>query len=412
MRVCRESISLFVDDEVLQHLVDQTNIYASQTTAKRIRNGSLTAHARHRKWNATTKDESKTFLGFLLWMGLNRKSTIGSYWSQSPLYKNEIAGKMSRNRFELLLNCIHFSDNEELEDGNRLWKIQPLVDLLLRKYKAVYSPGVDVVIDETLIPWRGRLKFRQYTPNKAHKYGIKLFKLCTMDGFTYNMEIYAGKSDTGVREVGVAKKVCEKLMIGLLNDGRTLYVDNFYTSYELAVSFLKQKTHVVGTLRSSKKNTPKEVMTAKLKRGEMISREDENIIVVLKWKDTRDVRMLSTKHKPVFVEVTRHNRRQSREKEEEDTGVDVDVPGPSNAPVTESRNRRRCSMVTRQKPEAVVAYNKGKSGIDLSDQMASYATTLRKEVKWYRKLGIKLLLGLTVVNARLIFQKVKGKKSK
>ena len=154
-------------------------------------------------------------------------------------------------------------------------------------------------------------------------------------------------------------------------------------------------------------------MAAKLKRGEMISREDENGIVVLKWKDTRDVRMLSTKHKPVFVEVTRRNRRQScEEEEEEDTGVDVDVSGPSNAPVTESRNRRRCSTVTRQKPEAVVAYNKGKSGIDLSDRMASYATTLRKGVKWYRKLGIELLLGLTVVNARLIFQKVKGKKIK
>ena len=52
------------------------------------------------------------------------------------------------------------------------------------------------------------------------------------------MEIYAGKSNTGVTEVGVAKKVCEKLMIGLLNQSRTLYVDNFYTSYELAVSFL------------------------------------------------------------------------------------------------------------------------------------------------------------------------------
>ena len=44
--------------------------------------------------------------------------------------------------------------------------------------------------------------------------------------------------------------------------------------------------------------------------------------------------------------------------------------------------------------------------------MASYATTLRKGVKWYRKLGIELLLGLTVVNERLIFQKVKGKKIK
>ena len=148
----KEAFGVFVDDEVLQHLADQTNIYANQTSAKRITNDFLTSHARHQKWNATAKDEIKTFLGILLWMGLNRKSTTGSYWSQYPLYKNKIAGKMNCNRFELLLNCIHFSDNKELEDGNRLWKIQPLVDMLLRKYKAAYSPEVDVVIGETLIP--------------------------------------------------------------------------------------------------------------------------------------------------------------------------------------------------------------------------------------------------------------------
>ena len=116
-----KAFSIFVDDEVLQYLIDQTNIYANQITAKRITNDSLTFYARHQKWNATIKDKIKTFLGILLWIGLNRKSTIGSYWSQSPLHKNEIAGIMSRHRFELLLNCIHFSDNKELEDENRLW---------------------------------------------------------------------------------------------------------------------------------------------------------------------------------------------------------------------------------------------------------------------------------------------------
>ena len=86
-------------------------------------------------------------------------------------------------------------------------------------------------------------------------------------------------------------------------------------------------------MRSSKKNTPKEIMAAKLKKKEMISREDEYGIVVLKWKDTRDVGMLSTKNKPVCVEITRRSKRQSSEEEgEEDTGVDV--TGPLNAPET------------------------------------------------------------------------------
>ena len=46
---------------------------------------------------------------------------------------------------------------------------------------------------------------------------------------------------------------------------------------------------------------------------------------------------------------------------------------------------------------AVVEYNEGKCGIDYSDQMVSYATTIKKGIKGYRKLGIQLL-GISVVN--------------
>ena len=51
------------------------------------------------------------------------------------------------------------------------------------------------------------------------------------------------------------------------------------------------------------------------------------------------------------------------------------------------------------RPLAVVEYDEGKCGVDYSDQMVSYATTVRKGIKWYGKLGIRLLLGISVVNA-------------
>ena len=116
----------------------------------------------------------------ILWFGLDQKGTISSYWSVIELYCN----KISRNCFNLLLNCLHFSNNEVIEANDRLGKIQPLVDVLIRKYKYIYSQGENVVIDETLVPWRGRLRFRQYIPYKAQKYGIKHFKICTMKAFT------------------------------------------------------------------------------------------------------------------------------------------------------------------------------------------------------------------------------------
>ena len=44
--------------------------------------------------------------------------------------------------------------------------------------------------------------------------------------------------------------------------------------------------------------------------------------------------------------------------------------------------------------------------------MASYATTHRKGVKWYQKLAIELLLGMSVVNALVVFKEVTKTKIK
>ena len=56
----------------------------------------------------------------------------------------------------------------------------------------------------------------------------------------------------------------------------------------------------------------------------------------------------------------------------------------------------------------ILAYNKCKAGIDIFDQLASYVTTLRQGVKWFRKLGIELLLGVAIANALLLYKEVTG----
>ena len=43
-------------------------------------------------------------------------------------------------------------------------------------------------------------------------------------------------------------------------------------------------------------------------------------------------------------------------------------------------------------------------GIDYSDQMVFYATTIRKGIKCYRKLGVQLLLGISVLNALTVYK--------
>ena len=57
-----------------------------------------------------------------------------------------------------------------------------------------------------------------------------------------------------------------------------------------------------------------------------------------------------------------------------------------------------------------IVYNNEKTGIDRSDLMVLYATTIRKSIEWYRKLALNLLVGTTIVNARIVYQTAANKK--
>lgn len=160
----------------------------------------------------------------------------------------------------------------------------------------------------------------------------------------------------------------------LLGEGRTLYTDNYYTSVDLAKDLLAKKTHLIGTLRKKRKYNPKPVVTAKLKKGEMTKLQSESKIIVGKWKDKRDVLFLTTKSVPELTNIT----------------------------------NKRGKVVT--KPSTVIDYNSAKGFIDISDQLASYNSPVRKSIKWYRKVAMELITNTTVVNAFIAFTKLENKR--
>lgn len=359
--------SLFVDNEILDILVAETNLYATQELTL---SEDIAPYSRMHGWSPTDRNEMKCFLGLLGYMGLVKMPTIRNYWCKKQIYENSFAsGVMTRNRFELLLKMWHFSDNQACPEGNRIFKIEPLIDLFIEKCQEVYTPGSVVCIDETLIPFRGRLLMKQYIPNKTHKYGLKMFKLCCNNGFTWNMKLYSGKEKDAT--ASVPTKVVMKLSEKLLNAGRTIVTDNYYTSLELANKLLDKQTHLLGTLRSNRRGNPKDVTNKKLKVGDFIVKENSRGICIGKWRDKRDVLFLSTKHGNETIQVTRRNG-------------------------------------TVEKPAAIVDYNAGKFSIDISDQMASYNTALRKTIKWYRKIALEILLGTAVVNAHILYRNIKN----
>ena len=46
----------------------------------------------------------------------------------------------------------------------------------------------------------------------------------------------------------------------------------------------------------------------------------------------------------------------------------------------------------------------GRQGTDLSDQLSTYHTCLRRSIKWYKKVAFELIFGTAVVNSYLIYK--------
>lgn len=362
---------LFCTDEVIDLIVMETNRYFEQTAAEK----PITRLSKMNAWKPVTSKDIQQFLGILIMMGLNRQPTFDCYWAKSKMYGVELVKNvMPRNKFELILRFLHFADNSQ-DESDRLYKVRSLIRLLSQSFEKV-TPGEKVVIDESLVMFRGRTILRQYIPNKKHKYGFKIYKLCSVDGYTWKFKIYKGKGDTS-QDLKHSEYVAMSLMEGLLREGRTLYIDNFYSSVALARVLLEKSTYVCGTLRSNRKENPKIVTDKKLKKGEVEGKENSEGIKVLKWKDKRNVLMLTTVPEHTAEKVTTVLRR----------GTEA------------------------QKPQSVLDYNAAKKGVDYSDQMSSYYSPLRKIRKWYKKLAFELILGTAVVNSFLIFNKYHAKKT-
>lgn len=74
----------------------------------------------------------------------------------------------------------------------------------------------------------------------------------------FNAEIYSGKRGDQA-EIGQAYRVAMQMAAPVVNCGRNLYCDNFYTSPELVRDLAALKTYCVGTVRQNKKGIPREI---------------------------------------------------------------------------------------------------------------------------------------------------------
>ena len=130
-----------------------------------------------------------------------------------------------------------------------------------------------------------------------------------------------------------------------------MYLDNWYNSPDLYIRLSNLSTNTCGTVRLNRKNMPA-VPNERRSKGDVSSWSCDEKILFLIWTDKKDVKMLSTMHSAEMRE-------------------------------SEKTNREGNKIM---KPVCVLDYNRCMGGVDRSDQLRSTCTSVRKYVKWYKKL--------------------------
>ena len=94
--------SMFFYDDLLQHIVDQTNLYAKLNAFGRV----------NYQWNDLTVDKLRSYFGIIIATGLVCLPSFKDYWkANSILSQPAIIKGISRNHFEIICGRLHFNDN-------------------------------------------------------------------------------------------------------------------------------------------------------------------------------------------------------------------------------------------------------------------------------------------------------------
>ena len=259
----------------------------------------------------------------------------------------------TRDRYCQIKHYIHFEDphaqHPRPDDPtyDQLHKIRPLVLHLQQKFYDLYAPEKEISIDESMVPFKGHVIFKQHMSQKPVKFGIKLWMLCESEtGYCSKFDVYVGK-EAGAANNGVIGKtgtIVTRLCRGFEHRGYKLSVDNFHTGVPLFLKLSEMGIQACGAIRSNRKFYPSElVQEAKQLNQGQFTWKTFGTLVAMVWKDRKPVYFLSSIHDPVEGEPVTRNMK-------------------------DNNNRHIRAAVAC--PKLVNDYNMFMGGVDLNDQQA------------------------------------------
>lgn len=262
-----ECLQELLTDDVIDEMIRMINDYAQHKISV---NNPPRRRSVYSNWRPISQPEFYKFLAVLIAMGLDKRPALKDYWSTYPSYYTPWFGQIfPRDRFLAIYHTMLHASAVEAESKE---KNEPFLNKLTQKFQAAFYPYENVSIDEMVIGWKGKWKYKQYNPAKPKKYHIKTFGLCdSITGYVYNILIYFGKETSYDpnfdASTGQAQKVFE-FLLRPLGQGHHVFADRYYTTFELIKYLTDHKTYYTGTLMPNRRNFPADLKSLKLDPSE------------------------------------------------------------------------------------------------------------------------------------------------
>lgn len=350
----------FMTDQIFDEILKWTN---AEIAIKKQTYEQVTS-----TFKDTCKEELRALVGILVLTAALKDNHL----SLEELFNPEYSGTryvscMSKERCDFLLRCLRFDDKTfrlQRQKDDPFTPIRDIWDILITQCRLNYVPGTNVTIDEQLLAFRGRCKFRMYIPNKPAKYGLKLIMLCD-SGTKYMIDCspYLGKG-SNTEGIPLGEFFVKELTRTIHGTHRNVSMDNWFTSVPLAKQLLQQpyKLSIVGTLRANKREIPEEIKNNRSRNVKTSTFCYDGPLTLLSYKPrpSKMVYLLSS----------------------------CDEEGTVN-PVS-------------KKPHMIEFYNKTKGGVDTFDQMCSVMSCNRKTNRWPMCI-FYAMINISCINAYVIY---------
>ena len=389
-----ETFSLLWNDDLWETIRYQTEIYIkyyiSQCQQKKITISSELK--RIIKEMPITIEIIKKYHAIILAMGIHTISNYSLLWSNELIFQTSFNKIMSISKFSFLHRFIHLNDNTNDTRQDELYKTRTVIDYILKSFKYCYSAGQDLVIDETLIKYHGRISFSQLMRDKPARRGIKAFLICDSHNYyCFNFIIFAGANYFNkvlnehkiklkhkfnfIDDFNRIEMICLYLISDFLCQNRILFLDNYYTTIKLSKFLVDNKTGIIGTLRETRVKLDKKKLEKFLpkKKGDVLFLiNEEKDLTLTVFSDSKMVYLISSYEIPKNC---------------------APIKGKFEKPQPYG------------KPTSIKRYNKGSQGVDHCNQRCVQYRFGHVMNKWWKYLYFHLFQ-LTISNSFVLFQDI------